>query len=284
MRGRLLLGVAAMLFSACGLGVVGGGTDAGESPEAGADVGGTDVTPPPPPPPEADGSFEAATDGGADADAALDAPPDAPLTFCQTVSPPPTFCADFDGPAAVPGTGWTTVLTDAGATVALSSTYSVSAPRSLHVTSTQSATAGLEKSLTVTTSLTVDFEVRFTDVPEAGVVGPMRISPPAPFPGQDFYVYEHTFGLYFQEYGDDYSNTIGTPPSLNAWHHVSFAIQANGGGWTVTTAFDGTNTWTNHPVLHPWTKPVTVGVALGVVLYGLAVGETYVDNVVIRAQ
>ncbi|HEY8080115.1 MAG TPA: hypothetical protein VIF62_38555 [Labilithrix sp.] len=263
-----LIAALAVAAAACGLGLAGTATSGAVTPDAGGDgAPGDDGSPP-------------SVDGG------LDAPADGPRTFCQTLSPTPTFCADFDTPDASANAGWDDAFSEAGsALVETSASEFVSAPRSLHVTIAQGSRAGVEKAFTVTTQLSVELDVRFVDVPDSGgVAGPLRITPPAPFPGQDFYYYAHTFDSYFQEFGDDYSLALPAPLP-GTWHHVVMTFASSAGIWSVSASLDGTPGWIDHVALHQWPSTTTAWISVGLAaLFAVTSGETYVDNVVVRAN
>jgi hypothetical protein len=264
---------------ACGLGVLGSATDGtaggdAASSEASADASAsTDATP-------ADGgSLDATTD-------ATDAAPDGPITFCTTVTPAPTFCADFDDPAdASPSAGWTTTHVDAGSSLASSTTVYTSAPRSLHATSPTGVVASVESTFTMLSTLSVEFDVRYASLPASGAgdVSPVLLTPPT-FPGFDVYYFAYANGSYFQEYGDDYSPGLAAP-SLNTWHHVKISITTNGTTSTIDASVDGTAGWTNHTLKHAWPTPTIASVRLGLAgLYQVASAEAFIDNVVVRVQ
>ncbi len=227
---------------------------------------------------------DAAREDATARDAARDAP--ASTTFCATVTPPPTFCADFDEADASPGAGWSSVITDAGVTVTLNTTTSDSPPRSLETTSPAApngGTGGVSTVFSGVNSISVDFEVWYTALPNPGDVSPIRLTGPT-FPGQDIYFYSHTGGSYFQEYGNDYSPGQAAP-SLDAWHHVSIAVTTSGATSTINASFDGLSYWTNHTLMQPWPASATVTLQLGLVLWQVTIPEEiYIDNVVVRVN
>lgn len=277
MRRALKAALGGVLLAACGIEAVGSAPGARPEPENDAapandaPIGNVDG------PEQAD----AATDGET-----LDAPNDAPLTFCQKLTMPATFCADFDDPSdASPGAGWETTFrdTDGSVTITDSTSTFASAPRALHVTSTQGANAGLRRSFVVTSSISVELDARFVAVLDSGVVGPLRVTPPTQIAAQDFYFYTQTFDSYFQQY-DKYSNLALPTLAPNTWHHIALSMVASGGNWIVNASLDGVSGWANHTMDHPWTKPVTIDVDVGLILYTVQSDEAYVDNVVIRVQ
>jgi hypothetical protein len=281
---------------ACGLAVVGTGApstdDDGGSTEggaladapAGADgTGGGDAP---------SSSSDAGSDG-ADAsavDAAVDAPLDAfdSGTFCTTVSPPPTFCADFDYPPdASAGQGWNYTVAEAGATVTLTAAAAKSAPRSLQAKSTNGGAGSVSLSFSLVDKIAVDFDVQYvTPVPDSGVTSPIVLTTPT-FPGQDIYFYAGWFGSYFQEFNDDYSPNIAVP-SIGVWHHVSIVVQNVDAGvnTAITASMDGTAAWTNHTLMQAWPAATTVRLQIGLgALYGVGVTqEVLIDNVVVRVN
>lgn len=207
------------------------------------------------------------------------------MTFCDTITPVPSFCADFDDPADTnPNAGWDVTPTlDAGASVTLSSTTSTSAPRSLRATSTQGKPANVTKMFPMTSQISVELDVRFTMLPTSGNVAPIRVTPPS-YPGMDVYYFASSGGSYFQEFGDDYSSGLPAP-ALNVWHHLVITISTSGATSTITASMDGALGWNNHTLLHPWPTPTTAILHVGLAsLYMLNNGDVFVDNVVVRVQ
>ena len=215
-----------------------------------------------------------------------DAAPDAldSATFCATVMPPPTFCADFDEPDASPGGGWNYTVSEAGASVTLSETTFTSAPRSLHATSAQGGAGSVSLAFSMVNKISVDFDVFYTALPDSGDVSSVLLTGPM-FPGQDIYYFAHTTGSYFQEFGNDYSPGLSAP-SLNAWHHVSIAVATTGAKSTISASIDGTSGWTNHTLMQAWPASTTAILQIGLAsLYQVAnYEEVFVDNVVVRAN
>ena len=117
---------------ACGLSAIGTGADesltdasAANASEANDGTGGSVL------PSDASDATDAALDAdGATADAAQSDAADAG-TFCTTVAPPPTFCADFDEDTD-PSVGWSYTVAEGGASVTTSTAHASSKPRALH--------------------------------------------------------------------------------------------------------------------------------------------------------
>jgi hypothetical protein len=269
-RKALLVALSAGLW-ACGLSAVGSKVDdAGTGDAASSEASAADV-------PSSDASVN---DALVDAEAA----PDGPVTFCTTVSPPPTFCADFDDPAASgPSAGWENLSLEAGTSVVSSTTVYSTAPRSLQATSTLGYSAVVEKQLPMTSRISVDFDVRYPTLPVTGVVSAIRLTPPI-YPGMDVYFFARTTNSYFQEYGDDYSAFLPAP-SLDTWHHVAITITTTGLSSMIDASVDGIVGWKNHTLLHPWPSPTIATLQVGLAnLYAVTSGEAFVDNVVVRTQ
>jgi hypothetical protein len=276
---------------ACGLAVVGTGggalpdEDGGGAEASAADApvsadgsGGGDATV------DALSSLDAAS---TDADAgAVDAPFDSG-TFCATLSPAPTFCADFDYPAdASAGDGWNYTIQEAGAAVTLTATAAKSAPRSMQSKSTLGGAGSVSLTFSLVDKISVDFDVQYlTPIPDSGVTSPILLTTPT-FPGQDIYFYAGWFGSYFQEYGNDYSPNLVSPP-IGVWHHVSIVVQNVDAGVTnITASMDGNAAWTNHALKQAWPSPTTATLQIGLpALYQVGVTQdVLVDNVVVRVN
>jgi hypothetical protein len=303
MRARRLAFVAlAAVLTACGIGVVGVATT--DSPETGNDSGrdSTTDTSVAEAAAFADGGIDAPNtivDANADADedaetnpdvdaggpvkdAGTDADASGPDTFCKKLTPKADVCADFDeGPDV--NAGWDPEPLDAGASVSMSTTVFESGTRSLHAQSTQGKPAVLRKTLMVTTSLTVDYDVYYPALPASGDVSTVLASPPT-FPGFDVYFFVSNNTTYFQEYGDQYSSMLAAAPT-NTWQHVSLAFTLTSNATTATAKFGATTYWNNQQLSHTWPTPVQLTVEVGLAnLYQVTASEAYLDNIVIRAQ
>ena len=266
-------------LAACGISVVGVGADA---PTDALDASARDGAP--------SGDAEA-SDAGSTPDVAVnDASTvdgatasdggDAGTSYCDTLTPPASLCADFDDGDF--SAGWDSTAADAGTTLSSSAAFSTSSPRSLHAISTQGKPAALRKTLTVTTSLSVDYDVRFVTSSTTGDVSSVLLTPPT-FPGYDVYFFVGGTKSYFQEYGDDYSPMLAAP-SPDVWHHVHIAL-ALGASTAINASLDGTTYWSSHALLHTWPTPVQATIQIGVAsLYQETNGEVFIDNVVVRAQ
>ena len=218
----------------------------------------------------------------ADADAG-----NGPATYCSTLVPAATFCADFDEPGnASPSAGWDTSSVDGGASVSVtvSTTTYESAPRSLHVTATGGGSGVVTKRFAMNSKIRVDLDVLFTaHVASPAAVAPLRLTPPV-YPGMDVYLFAASAGIYFQEYGNDFSTMLPSP-TLNAWHHVIVSITTIGTTSTIDASFDGTAAWSGHTLADTWPAPTTATLDVGLPdLYQAADAEVFVDNVVVRVQ
>ena len=224
-------------------------------------------------------------DGGEDA-ALRDAGRDArvPPTFCATVMPTPTFCADFDEPDASAGSGWNVLTSTGDASLALSTTTVISAPRSLETASPHGGTGSVSLNFSRVSSISVDFEVQYAAIPSAGDISAILLTGPT-YPGQDIYFFVSSDGSYFQEYGDDYSPMMGAP-SEGAWHHVSISVTTASGVSTINAGVDGTAYWTNHQLDQPWPMATTVTLKLGLpdTYQVTAPAQLFIDNVVVRVD
>jgi hypothetical protein len=293
-RAIVAVGAAALALGACGLATTGTGSseaspdgdttaDATNDASVSADgaTTGTDAT-------DSATATDAITTG--DVDAALDGggvdAADAG-NFCTTVTPAPTFCEDFDRPAATgPGDGWNYEIVEAGSTVAWSTSTFKSAPRSLHASSTLGGAGSVSLAFSMVNKMVVDFDVLYESaLPGAGGgdISPILLTPPT-FPGFDVYFYAQYNASYFQEYGNTgVCEGLGAP-SLGVWHHISITVNA-GTTTTMDCTFDATTT-TNKTLPYAWALGTTARLQIGLAaLYQVSSSQSvYVDNVVVRVN
>jgi hypothetical protein len=229
------------------------------------------------------GTHDAVHDAEADA-ASRDAGRDARATFCATVTPPPTFCADFDEPDASAGGGWNVLTATGDASVTLSPTTFMSAPRSLETSSPHGGTGSVSLNFSLVSSMSVDFDVQYVAVPSSGDISAILLTGPT-YPGQDIYFFVSSNSSYFQEFGDDFSSMMAAP-SQGAWHHVSISVTTASGVSTINAGVDGTAYWMNHHLDQPWPMATTVTLKLGLPdTYEVTTPtQLYIDNVVVRVD
>gem|GEM_PF-1926549 len=117
----------ASLLSLAAAGFASGCSDEAEPPADAADAGAEAA------PDGQDAAPDAATDGGTDAaDARPDAPSEAGATFCETLTPAPRFCDDFDDGDV--DDDWAVRNVLGGSTLELDPASYASSPTSMHVT------------------------------------------------------------------------------------------------------------------------------------------------------
>lgn len=179
-----------------------------------------------------DAAADAVGDAGVDGDAA-------PLPFCSTVVPPPTFCQDFDE-ATSPGEGWADSYSYLGGALSLDETESVSPPTSLLTTfpaSSGAPNAYLAQSFAQPgTSLTLDLRIRIDEMDQSIVAvavielgtSQMRI-----LVAKGDWVFEQDWGS--SGYLDSYPSVA---PTVGQWQHVVWTMTM-GTPMTATIAIDG---------------------------------------------
>lgn len=248
MRTRRTACVAALtaLSTACGLAVTGVAPtplDDTETSRPSADAGPDTTT--------------SSTDGAPPLDDGAIPPdgqaPDAGLGFCESLATRPTFCEDFDDRASGVLRGETT--TGDRTTI-----------------STQ---------LTVSSSVTLDMDVRWDHVPTyPGFVSAFVI---APLSGGIFYFFVSSEKSYFQQAADEYS-AMPPMPTLGNWHHLTLAIKISS-NTLVEGSLDGVSYWKQHTAAHPWSTGTTVTFKLGLAdFYSASDATLSIDNVVIRTN
>jgi hypothetical protein len=226
--------------------------------------------------------IDAPVDGSADV--VVDVAPDGPLTFCQMLSPAPTFCADFDGPAQTdPAAEWTSSIVGAGSTLTLVQNPFLSSPRSLRAQTTAGNESSVVRSFSMTTTISIEFEVRFAALPADGTaLSPFMLTPPT-FPGFDLYWFVDANNAYFQEYGDDLSPSQ-PQPSTTAFHKVLLSVTTNGTSSTIDASVDGTAYWTNHVMKYPWPMMTTATLHVGAARAYATNNDVFIDNVVVKTN
>jgi hypothetical protein len=178
-----------------------------------------------------------------------DEPPEG--EWCASLSPQPTFCADFDV-VTTPQEGWDMLQTQADTTLGLDGKLHVSAPESLlayvsHANGNGSA-AQLIKSFPMTlTHAQLDFELyseTYTDVSVAAIQLSSDDSPVAYL----LELYIQASGSYLQEQvpadgGMAFpASNFAPPPASPPWLHVTLVMDLPGGGpgGTVNVSYNGT--------------------------------------------
>jgi len=276
-----LVGSCSLLTSLDGLsGPDSPGADAGDAGDAGSDTSDGDVDDGLP-----DAPFET-SDGPA-------------IRFCDTVTPPPAFCADFDGANAKAEDGWSGHEEGGGATSSLDHDVFHSGPASLGVHVPPIPDGGWAKADLVRaaagaaaeTSLTFDFRAdTYTD---SNVGGIALAGDGSASPYSASLVFGSGYASLMEEAAEDggpyfYTTLPGAPP-LGQWTTVTLIVHsvdrgAGTDGW-VTVEYDGAVVLDKHPI--------TTKTAFGVPT--ITLGAAYVqnsptgwaanfDNVVIRAN
>ena len=183
-----------------------------------------------------------------------DEPPEG--EWCASLSPQPTFCADFDA-VMTPQEGWDVLQTQAGTTVGLDGELYLSAPDSFLVLVNDANCNGSAAQLikgfpSVLTHAQLDFEIyskKYTDVSVAAIQLSSDNSPV----GYLLELYMQASGAYFQESvpGDGGATSLYTnfvaPPTSPPWLHVTLVMDLpNGGpGGTVEVSYNGSTVVTH---------------------------------------
>jgi hypothetical protein len=259
MRMRAIVTVLGCMIGACGLTVTGIATDEGTSSiDAGADAG--------QPAPN-----DAASVPTVDA---------AGKSFCASLTTPALFCDDFDT-APDASFGWDRKTGSPQRTTSQSS----SPPASLDALVATPSPALLEKDFKgVTTSISVELDVRYVTLPTGNPISPVVIAASSDQAGY-LYLYVQSDRSYMQVSNDEYSGWEQPPPTAGAWHHVSASVTFSGTATKFAGALDGkAYDWSTVPkTAHPWQTPTTVTVRVGANPYQVT-GEVFVDNVVVNAR
>jgi hypothetical protein len=251
------------------------------TPTSGVDASIPDVARP------IDSSPPVVDDSGGTADAtfidASDANDSGPPRFCQTISPAPAFCADFDDPVDIlAGSGWSVFNQPSGSSLTYESPF-LSAPRSLHATTTSGNEAFVARDIAITNKPVVQFDVRFAALPADGIpLSPIVLTPPNP-PGEDLFWFVDANGSYFQEYGS--IDNSGPAPTIDTWHRIVFDLTLNSSSsTTITATVDGVAEWSNKTLPYPWPTPTTATIRVGAARVYANGNNLYIDNVVVRTQ
>jgi hypothetical protein len=228
-------------------------------------------------------AFEAATEDQVASDV-VDA---GVVRFCTSLDAMASFCCDFDEPDAGVATGWQNVVLPDGSSLNLDNEYFSSSPRSLQSLTTQGQGVFLEKSFaSVGVNFNVDLDFMLLAYP-SGDVAPFQIVAVSSSSQQILFYYVYPTGSYAQAptmTGSEFS-TMSSPLSLGQWHHVAVTVSLADPDCIVTFIVDGVVLWNGHPLALPWASPSTVTLAVGApALFGADAGETFVDNVVVRAE
>lgn len=259
-RGVSLLACA---LAACGLSVTG---VAPEESATGTDAGHADATTASPSDSSVTDSTISENDSGKPA-----------TGFCATLAPAPTFCEDFDtAPDAADGWDGRT------GSVQRTTNQSKSTPGALDVVS-GGGEALLDKDFEVTSSITLELDVRFSTIPPSGALSPFVLRP-SNGEGGYVYLYVKSDRTYMQVSSDEYSKWL-TPPTPAAWHHITASVTFDAAKTTFAGTFDGVAfDWSSvAKTSHAWEIAQTVTVRVGANPYQTG-GEIFIDNVVVNVK
>ena len=230
----------------------------------GASDAGSDGPTPAPPPPDAGAS------------------PEAGASFCATLAPTPSFCADFDegGP---PDRGWLAVtLGEGGALAVEGAVLRASAPR---ITSPTTATAFLDQPLaTPDRRLHVEAKLRPTTL--TATLTPMALVQTTGSAYRALILYVGPGNAHLQE-----ETTVTGPlqtsihdlpsgPAVGDWHTYAFDLDFSASGNQVSVEVDGKTAVGPLPLQYPWAK-TGIDVQIGLVhLLTTDAAEYEIDDVV----
>lgn len=234
----------------------------------------SDNTPPGPPlPPQQDGGQPNQVDGGTGLVPTDSGLPDGLTTGCP---PNATFCERFDqGVPQDDHYGSATVL---GA----STTEFVSPPASLHVVARDNE-AGFQKTVTATSSLTVDLDAKFASLASGGgKVGPLFLV----FDNaQDVQLFADRNSCYWQRGS---TNPDPLPPcqtDLTQWTHVKISVAWTGGAnQAVVSASIGQALYWNQQTFTLNSGQIKVRFGAASIYEENSDVEVFIDNVVIVAK
>lgn len=198
--------------------------------------------------------------------------------FCASLSKPALFCDDFDiSPDA--STGWD----KRSGSVQRTLSEFKSAPGALDAVVSGGTASLLEKSFQVTSSISLELDVRFPSIPSTGVLSPFILRPSNDTGGY-LYLYFKADRTYMQVASDEYSKWL-TPPTPGVWHHITATVTFDSAKTTFAGTFDGVAfDWSNVPnTAHAWQIAQTVTVLVGANPYQTS-GELFIDNVVVNAR
>jgi hypothetical protein len=254
---------------------------------------------------EADG--RAPNDGGASkgdaavpSDAATDvvvAPSEAGCLstggYCASLTPAPTFCADFDNPCTLPGK-FASVTTSAGTSITVDSVEETSAPNALHVTqsspSGQTGAWGAVRSFVVPKpgtsasliNVTLDFFVHALPTISTTRLGPIFLDATASG-GPTVAFYLENDKSYFVVGDAQFSADSKPGATVNMWHTITMAFKIEPtGGSAITASLDGTLLFNDTSMQIALVPNQMLNVTTGYAPYNLASGETFVDNLVVN--
>lgn len=135
----------------------------------------------------------------------------------------------------------------------------------------------------MTTTISVEFDVRFAVVPADGqAISPFMLTPPV-YPGFDLYWFVDANNSYFQEFGDDLSAS-GASPTANTWHKVTLSLTTNGTSSQIDAAVDGIAFWTNHTLKYPWPTGVFATLRVGAARTYAQSNHVFVENVIVKTN
>ena len=148
-------------------------------------------------------------------------------------------------------------------------------------------TAGNEssvvRSFSMSTSISIEFEVRFAALPADGnPLSTFMLTPPT-YPGMDLYWFVDANNAYFQEYGDDFSPSQ-SQPNTTGFHKVTLSLTTNGTTSTINASVDGTAYWTNHTMKHPWPMNTTATLHVGAARAYATNNDVFIDNVIVKTN
>ncbi|HUS31462.1 MAG TPA: hypothetical protein VMZ53_23315 [Kofleriaceae bacterium] len=235
-------------------------------------------------------AFDPLSDGRAGDDAVTDG---SSLTFCETVMPPPTFCADFDS-SLDPMVGFSSALLMNGGRVSVSP-MAFSGRGSLESAFDDPPTPGQYTTATLiyeaqapVSSIALDYEVYFPARPTSGSHIESQDIAIATASGTFFYdldIFPNAPDHFLQELsaGTFMVNNVNIPQvSTGVWHHVRMTLDLAAA--THTFAIDGSTLSsgpTNFPLI-PGVPRLEAGINYEI--NSPTGNKIYVDNLVLYWQ
>ena len=235
------------------------------------------------------------------ADAAADTGPETSETsggghFCERVSPPPSFCRDFDeGEAA--GAGFTFVNASPGGTLAVDPNVGAASSASLHAAVPATAGGGpleyLAQDFDVTTELHVAFDARADELGNATdevTLVSLNSHDTALNVGRSLLYYTTRAGAPIEEEsGPPFMNwpkALPGPPATGQWLHYDLDVRLTPQRPSILTLIVDRTTWIDHQPLGQEWRPGTFRLSIGLawISQSRAAWSFHYDNVVVVAR